>query len=457
MKGDKTHSFRGMTPIEGLILLLVFSVGMLALLEGFNQGLRHVTNAKDRILAVGIANEKMELLRSLPYEDVAVAGGVPDGSIDPDEYVTRGSRTFHVITSIMYIDDPEDGTYGGSPNDSVPNDYKLVHLHVGWGDEGVSESVEVRSHFVPSGLETASGGGILSINIIDEDAQPVSGAMVHVQNSEVSPSVNTFLFSDSAGNVTLVGAPASSQAYRVSVSKLFHKTAQTYAPYPTTAYYPNDVHMTAVDDTFTSGTIVLAPYGAISVTSLDAFGDPVPNVDVDMEGGRELGTDVSGDPVYNFTDSIETDGMDGEYEFLFLHPGLYTLSVSESGYQFWKVDYGSDNASNEILLPQGSLLSADIIMIDESVDGLFALIQDDDTEQPVVGATVRLENTTLSYDVEETTDTYGYVYFPRDAGSVLTSGETYDITISHDDYDTETDSVTINTGLNEETYEITAS
>lgn len=431
-----------MTIIEGLILLAIFSIATTAFYEGFILGTNHVLNAKKRLLAVGIATEQMEILRSLPYADAAVAGGNPNGSIDPDEYVVLSGGRFHLLTSISYVDDPDDGT-AALGTDSRSNDYKLAVVRVFWGGETASEMVALRSNFIPSGLETDAGGGVLSVNVIDAGGNPISNASVRIQNGTVVPAVDTTLVTGGDGNASLVGAAASSQKYQITVTKAGYETVTTMPPYPTTAYYPSDVHMTAVNDAFTTSIIVSSPHSDLSLRFRDPLGNSVGDVNFDIEGGRIIGVTPAFDPVYGFSDSPISTAA-GEQDMTDLATGSYRITLDEPGFSFWKVDYGSTNAVDQVVLDPGVALTAAVIVMDETADAFFVRIVDDSNGNPVEGAVVRLENTGLSYDVDETTDLHGYAYFPRDTADALTNGATYDITVTHADYDTETDSVTIN-------------
>lgn len=442
----------GMTIIEGLILLTIFSMATMTFYEGFALGTEHVLNAKKRLLAVGIATEQMEILRSLPYEDVAVVGGTPNGSLDPDENVTASGHPFHLLMSISYVDDPDDGT-AALGTDLRPNDYKLAVVRVFWGGETASEMVALRSNFIPSGLETDAGGGVLSVNVIDAGGNPISNASVRIQNNAVVPAVDTTLVTGGNGNVMLVGAAASSQNYQVTVTKAGYETVTTMPPYPTTPYYPMDVHMTAVNDAFTTGTLVSSPHSDLSLRFRDPLGDPVGDVNFDIEGGRAVGVTPAFDPVYGFTDSLVSTAA-GDLDMTDLATGAYRITLNEPGFSFWKVDYGSTNEVDQVVLDSGVALTATVIVMDETVDAFFVRIVDDSNGNPVEGAGVRLENLGLTYDVEETTDLHGYAYFPRNTAAALTNGATYDITVTHADYDTKTGTVTIN-ALTTDTIQVT--
>ncbi|RMD60565.1 hypothetical protein D6833_09475, partial [Candidatus Parcubacteria bacterium] len=85
-----------------------------------------IGNTSVRRAAVSVLNNEIETIRNLPYESVGTVGGVPSGILAQEKQVTVGDVTFTVTTTVRNIDDPFDGTLGGTPNDTAPADYKLV-------------------------------------------------------------------------------------------------------------------------------------------------------------------------------------------------------------------------------------------------------------------------------------------------------------------------------------------
>ena len=434
---------KGITIIEGLILLAIFSIITTTFFEAFNLSVNYIVNAKKRLIAAGIANERMEILRSLTYSAVAVQGGIPSGTLDPDEYITGSGGQFRILTSIGFVDDPEDGTLV-SGSDAVPNDYKLAAIRVLWGGEGPTEQVELSSYFIPTGLETDAGGGILSVNVIDAAGLPVSGASVRIQNSTVTPAVDTTLVTGVDGNVALVGALASSQKYIVTASKSGYEVVTTMPPYPITAYYPMDVHLTAVNDAFTTGIVISSRLADLSVESKDPQGDTVANVNFSMVGGRIIGTTVGLAAVYGYDNSALVTGASGSLDINDLSPESYRITPSEPGYTFWKIDYGNTNERDQVVLEPAANITAQLIMINQNEPGYFVRVLDDDTGDPIEGAKVILTNSGLSYSAEKDTDQYGYAYFPENVAEALTNGTVYDVEVTEIDYVSANTTTTIN-------------
>ncbi|NLC30888.1 MAG: hypothetical protein GX765_02430, partial [Candidatus Moranbacteria bacterium] len=63
---------KGTSIIEALVLIFVFSVAVLSFYSVFAVGAKYILNSKNKILAISLANQEMEKLRNLPYDQVAL-------------------------------------------------------------------------------------------------------------------------------------------------------------------------------------------------------------------------------------------------------------------------------------------------------------------------------------------------------------------------------------------------
>ncbi|MDH4330177.1 MAG: carboxypeptidase regulatory-like domain-containing protein [Candidatus Moranbacteria bacterium] len=428
--------------IEVLMVLSIFLIVTISFYRIFASGSNLIAESKRRLLATGLVTEKMERIRGLEYGSIGVVSGNPSGDIDPDEYVVSGGQQFHVLTYIVYVDDPDDGIQGSG--DDTPNDYKRIQIDVKWKEELSSQNVTLISNIAPAGTEADIGGGTLSINIIDTNGSSISGASVNVYNDHVSPIVNQTIVSDANGSVSIPGSEPSDQNYEISVSKSGYESAGTLPPYPTTSYYPVNVHASVVEGMITNSVITIGQLSDLEIQFVDPYGDSIGNVDFDMNGGRLMGNETDGSPVYNYSDSLESDA-DGIITISNLSPGQYSFAITETGYVAWKSNSVLGNEPDEIILPQGQKpYVQDIILLDESVDSYFVRIIDAVTGGPIEAASVTLENTLLSYSETVSTDQYGYAFFPDDQLNVLVNGETYDVSVSATGYGDENSTVTIN-------------
>ena len=238
MKNKTQKKQRGMTLIEALVGIGLVTLLSFSLYFALFNAVRISTDSKQKVTAVALANEKMEVIRSLPYEEIGTIGWVPSGLIPQEEVIEKNGFPYTVTTSINYIDDPFDGEGDG---DALENDYKLVRITISWEAGEEIRKLEFASTFVPHGLESDIGGGVLSVNIIALGGIPVSNAMVSVESVHDTPQISGTVLTSSEGNVRLPGMPE--QEYQISVSKSDYETVQTYPAPPSSPFTPIDQNL----------------------------------------------------------------------------------------------------------------------------------------------------------------------------------------------------------------------
>lgn len=459
----------GFTLIEGIVALAVFSILIVTFYSIFAQTATHLGNSKMRRAAVALANERMEHFRNLPYDEIGTVENAPYGSIVDDEIVNINNMQFRVVVSVFFVDDPIDGS---APADVLFEDYKRVAVAVLWGDgtdESIGKSdvqygqqyagkrVQLVSQFVPpGGMETTTTGGILSINVLDADAQAIENAFVTIYDRERDDTITSL--TDASGNYMYIGAPACENCYEIIVEKDGYETVATEASYngTTQIYDPRFVHQSVIIGELTTVAMQIDGTSELVVTSKNVFGDSISDVDCTVIGGRILGTDPNddGSPVYNLSAPFTTQ-TDGTYTIRSdtdndgdvddddaTNPGPYHFTLEESGYKLWKVVDGDDIDPFQANLLAQTTTAVDLILIDESEDA--ALISVVDINGTAIDlADVQMVNVGEDYDVMQQTDKYGYVHFPLNAVDALKNGEEYDITVSAAGYEDVSETITI--------------
>lgn len=446
VKNNNKYFKKGISIIEALILIFVFSVVTISFYSVFSVGSRYILSSKNKILAIALANAEIEKLRNLPYDDVALQGGIPSGPIDPDKTVSVEGKSFHVTTDIRYYDDPDDGVFGGSPNDNVPNDYKVVEVFIYWGGETESERSALSSRFVPPGVENSVGGGTFSINAIDYAGNPVSTVAVNIYNDQLSPVINYNTHTDSNGNLLLQGVPADNiQNYRITMSKSGYETVVTYSPL-TAGFIPEDPHSNIIAGALNEKTIIFDLLSDLSFDSKDFFGTDIADVGFTLIGGRRLDDGTVSPGVYTY-DQVDSTNSSGEFSVDNINPGKYILSnfsFASGNYRFLKVETGDDLNNSAVNLLPGDDFNSNLIFADQDLDSAYIKVKDSNTDSVIAGAGVKLSNTTLGYEVTRVTDKYGYVYFPESLTAPLQNGEVYDVEVTATTYNTDTSTITIN-------------
>lgn len=222
----KKRSFlTGFTLLEVLIGIGLMVIVFTGLYGAFVFGLKVVGQSKAQVGAITLANQKMEQIRNFPYGDVGTIGGIPAGSIPETESLIKNAVPYTIKTTIVYIDDPFDGT--AITTDTLPADYKRVKIKVSWTGFFGGE-ISLISDIVPKGIETEAGGGTLIIWALNASGQGIPQANIHLANEQVSPVINVNYQTNDSGYLVLAGAPTSTEAYEITVSKDGYSQDRTY-------------------------------------------------------------------------------------------------------------------------------------------------------------------------------------------------------------------------------------
>ena len=257
---------RGFTLIEVVLALAVLGIVIGSIFAIIVIGVRVIGDSKARTDALSIANEKIEQVRNLPYDDVGLQGGVPAGQLPASETVTRNGSSFTIAYDIRYFDDDFDGT---APTDGSPNDYKKAWVSVTWESTLSSDPVTVTANIAQAGIESDIGGGTLLVQVYDSNTQPVDAGDVEVVNNVLDPAVSVTGKTNALGEYVLTGAPEFLAGYEVTVSKPGYSTAQTYAVDPVNNPNPNPPHLSVNNDVVTTKTFFIDPVSTLDVQTFD--------------------------------------------------------------------------------------------------------------------------------------------------------------------------------------------
>lgn len=210
--------------LVGAALMVIVFLGLFGI---FKLSVNLVGVNRSKAEARALAQERMEYIRSLPYSEVGTEGGIPSGLLKQEETVSLNQTDYTRRTFIKYYDSPKDGT-GDNDENGVTEDYKKVKVEMKWSFRNKEHSFSIVSNRVPPGIETTSGGGTLSIQVFDAQANPVSDAKIHIENPSTTPEVSLTAYTDEDGTLNFPGSPAG-DGYRITVSRDGYSTAQTYS------------------------------------------------------------------------------------------------------------------------------------------------------------------------------------------------------------------------------------
>ncbi|HBE90939.1 MAG TPA: hypothetical protein DDW41_07095 [Candidatus Andersenbacteria bacterium] len=117
---------RGQTLVEVIVAMCVLAVLALGISGAASLTMRVSHESERKNIALGIANEEMEFVRSIAYNDVgfdAPQDNDPSGILGYNEQVTRNRQTYSISRRIEYVDDPLT---------ALADDFKKVQMLVSW-------------------------------------------------------------------------------------------------------------------------------------------------------------------------------------------------------------------------------------------------------------------------------------------------------------------------------------
>lgn len=382
LKNDES----GASLVELVIGLTIFAVVALSLLGLFTALIQSSILIKRKSVALTLATNQMEYLKSLPYNSLAIAGGSIYGAapLPANTYNTLNGVTYRTNTSINYVDDAYDGcgSYstpalkaqycknqpapsGAPATDTNAADYKIVHVVV-YDSKNVPHA-EVDTQISARVAETASTTGALFVTVIDDNGNPISGANINVLNSTISPSVNLNDSSDSNGVAIFYNLPPDTTNfdYGVTASKSGYSTLSTIKSTASlTATYPNQNLFSQLSSYVT---LSLRPMTSRSlvVEATNTSGSPLASLRVNIKGGYKQYTSTSDTGYYynnlSPSDTRPTTGADGVITLNDLTPGPYIFcgdagatSCTIGGTTYYlaaALPYGGSNSFNPITVP----------------------------------------------------------------------------------------------------------
>ncbi|MDB5181632.1 MAG: hypothetical protein JWP13_395 [Candidatus Saccharibacteria bacterium] len=380
------HGEGGFTVVELAIGMTVFAMVALSFLGLFTALVDSSIVAKQKAVASTLATNQMEYLKSLPYDNLAVANGSIEAASPLPASTTKkvDGATYTIQTSINYVDDAFDGC-GSYPNtalrdlycrnqpapsgapvpDTNAKDYKIVNVKV--KGPGNRKLAEVDTHIAARVAETASTTGALFVKVVDGAGNPISGSTIQLVNTTVTPNINRTDSSDSNGIAIFYGLTVDTNNfdYKITASKSGYSTLSTIVPsgslQPT---YPNQKVLTQQSSYVT---LTIKPQGqnSLVVETTSTSGTPIANARVYIKGGYKRYTATTDTTYYydNMTpsDARPTTDASGLAAITNLVPGAYIFcgnagatSCTVDGTTYYlaaAVPYSGVNPFNPVTVP----------------------------------------------------------------------------------------------------------
>jgi len=401
----------GQTLLSLLLALAIFAILANAIFTLTTSSFRLVSYARARISARHLAQERIELIRNLPYDEVGTIGGIPGGDIPQTENVVRNGLNYEIRTSIVYVDNSFDET---APNDLLPTDFKRVRVDISW--EGLAASrlnpVVLATDVAPRGIETTEGGGTLSIHVFDANTDPVAQADVHIVADSLDPRIDIEVQTNDNGFVVLPGAPACTGCYFIEVTKDGYSTDRTYST--TEVTNPDKPYANVIEGDLTEIPFSIDKFSTLNIATVSDRNSgftPIPNITFNLRGETKIiGTDVNDFPIYKFDKEFTTDAggniiiTDVEWDnFIIAMP------------QGTSYDIAGTNPLNPYSLLPDSEVDWDISLYPHSSTSILAIITGN-SDTPIASASSRLSSgsfETYQFSGLSENPDFGQSFFPN--------------------------------------------
>lgn len=298
---------KGQTYFDLLLGIALISIFGLSLFRVSSLSYEIISYSRARVAARHIAQEKIEVIRNLPYNEVGTLGGVPPGNLPQSENLERNGINYALRTTIIYVDDPFDTS---APADLDPADYKRVKVEVNWGGIASSSRNPVSiSTDISASVATEVEGGVLKVLVFDANGNPLPQASVNIVSSGITPEIDVTYETDGDGEVNLPGATECVACYRITVTKTDYSTERTYSISEITNPLKQDQGVFA--DQITQISFAIDKTSTLSVSSINGRElnySALPSVSFKLRGSKILGTDAYAQAVYKFDEPFTTGG-----------------------------------------------------------------------------------------------------------------------------------------------------
>jgi len=407
----------GFTLIDVLVGTALLLIVMIGFFTEFQLLFKVLSQSQGKTIALALANEQVEIIRNLPYEDIGTEFGSPPGEIPQIRTEKVDNNTYTITTDIIYIDDPFDGS---SPEDDYPGDYKKARIEVSWAEHQLTKSVVEIANFSPPNLESEIGGGVLSIYVNDrESGAPIPNAQVRIINSQIEPAINILTTTDNNGWLSRPGL-TESENYEISVNQTDYDEHKTYSNSSTLDPEPEYSHAQVNNGEKTTRYFLISKTSVINIKTIDNDNNPLPNISFEIKGGRVIGLNPNDDSiVYSYENNLTTD-TNGEKQ-------LNNMSGGEYYFEITSLDYNilTPNIENPLIVESNSQESITLTLAPINQPCLRIIIKDSETGDGISQASVRLYN--QDYDKTSQSNEYGIAVFPFDEIDLLNGDYTLNI------------------------------
>lgn len=361
---------RGFTLIEIVVGSALFLVVSVAAYGAFSSLLQLAVGAQARTLAVELADEQFEIVRNMPYTEVGLTTGIPQGILPQTQTLSRGGINFTVNMTIRNLN---------LSTTTVQASDRLVEVDVECPTCKDFQPVVLTGMVSPANLQSAGNGGALVIKAIDANGQSIQGASVSVQSLSTS-TIQDNDVTDTTGTLNIIGVPQGGNVYRVIVTKSGYSTDQTFPIGGAAGTSPTKPDATVLNGQVTTASFAIDRLSTIKFSSVTPLCVPVPTLHFKMIGTKQIG-----DQVYKYPlTSLSTDG-NGLLTLSNMEWDTYTITPNDSTY-----DVAGINPYSPFALNPGNTQDVQFVVVPRSSTSLMVSVTDSTTGLPLSGATVEL-------------------------------------------------------------------
>lgn len=316
-----------LTIIEIVIDIGIISLVATAILTLMAINIRSAIFAQMRVIASNLANQRIEEIRNLPYDQVATEHGaiLPQGTLKDSENLTQAGFNLTVEIRAVYVDDPFDGSV---PIDTAPYDYKKVTVSV-YRPGHNNPLTTLTTNISSKAAETTSNTGILLTKVVDGLNNPIENAQVTVTNTAVNPNINIIAYTDNFGLIMIPKLPPSS-SYTVSSTKTGYSTEVTVSPTECTNLPPSPEASPSpniITQQVTNLTLQIRCLTDLEMTMLGTDGTPQPGQWIRIQSSRRRCLN----PLITKYDSWSQTDANGKVNLSQIEHDQYTFTSDASG------------------------------------------------------------------------------------------------------------------------------
>lgn len=359
---------KAFTLIEVVVGSALFLVVALAAYGAYTSLFQVAQLNQTKLLAIALADEQFEIIRNMPYANVGLTTGIPQGTLPRMQNITRGGVPFAVTLTIRNVN-LATSTYQASS--------KLVEVAVSCETCKNFTTVALTGQVAPANLQSASSGGALIVQVLDSNGNPVSGATVVMQSTATSSITNTDV-TNNAGLLNIIGVPQGLNVYHVSATKLGYSSDQT-SPITTENPTPAKPDATVLNQQATQVTLTIDKMSSLHVTSVSPTCQPAGGLHFNVTGAKKTGEGIA-----TYDQNLVT-GSEGALDITPLIADTYTINPIDTSY-----DIAGITPLSPLLLNAGNDQNVQIVAVAKQSKALMVTVIDSATKLPLSDAMVSL-------------------------------------------------------------------